>query len=275
MGLCPLQGYDPIPTQSPSAQPLLLLFGGPAPSRTTSPTLPRGPAPLLDYTSRDSSRDPAPSELHLLWFPKKPGASRTTSPVIPRAVRPLLNYISCDSQRSPAPPELHLPWCLAQWSGAEQPRRCRCRSRRGGAGPGGAVPGRAGPGRAGGAAPWSGRRWRSWRAWRRRRSTSGSCARSRARTRPASAPRSGRTGAPGLCALGGMRGAGCAPSRRAVPFVSVLSPAPRGCGSFVLRARCPSSAALPRSVPPHPPALGWLWPRCRLCFHLRAVSDEE
>lgn len=57
--------------------------------------------------------------------------------------------------------------------------------------------GRAEPGRAGGsgAAPWSGGRWRSWRAWRRRRSMSGSCGRSRAPTRPVSAPRSGAAGA--------------------------------------------------------------------------------
>lgn len=41
---------------------------------------------------------------------------------------------------------------------------------------------------------WSGVRWRRRRAWRQPRSTSGSCERSRAQTRPASGPPSGTPG---------------------------------------------------------------------------------
>lgn len=58
---------------------------------------------------------------------------------------------------------------------------------------------------------WSGVRWRRRRAWRPRRSTSGSCGRSRAPTRPASGPRSGIPGA-GATTGGHERDRGPAPS---------------------------------------------------------------
>lgn len=73
---------------------------------------------------------------------------------------------------------------------------------------------------------WSGVRWRRRRAWRQRRSTSGSCERSRAPTRPASGPRSGTPGAGAMDRRARAGRAGCRLPRDRASGLLSAGPAP-------------------------------------------------
>lgn len=121
---------------------------------------------------------------------------------------------------------------------------------------------------------WSGVRWRRRRAWRQPRSTSGSCERSRAQTRPASGPPSGT---PGTGANDGRARAGQEPgSFRAVrPAASRRASASAG-PSLRGSQRATSTlgeAGLPpqpgRGSPPRPPA-----PTAQLLWRLLLPSSR-
>lgn len=99
---------------------------------------------------------------------------------------------------------------------------------------------------------WSGVRWRRRRAWRQPRSTSGSCERSRAPTRPASGPPSGT---PGTRAIDGRARAGREPgSFRAVsPAVrpqGQRQPLPSGIPASDLHSRRGGSPSAARTWGP-------------------------